>query len=36
MQSGFESRANAALTRASAAQGSVLVKQQSEQCEQTT
>ena len=35
MQSGFESRANAALTRASAAQGSVLVKQQSEQCEQT-
>ena len=35
MQSGFESRANAALTRASAAQGSVLVKQQSEQCDQT-
>ena len=35
MQSGFESRANAALTRASAAQGSVLVQQQSEQCEQT-
>jgi len=35
MQSGFESRANAALTRASAAQGSVLVKQQAEQCEQT-
>src|SRR6478672_6801844 len=35
MQNGFESRANAALTRASAAQGSVLVKQQSEQCEQT-
>ena len=35
MQSGFESRGNAALTRASAAQGSVLVKQQSEQCEQT-
>jgi NodT family efflux transporter outer membrane factor (OMF) lipoprotein len=35
MQSGFESRSNAALTRASAAQGSVLVKQQSEQCEQT-
>jgi multidrug efflux system outer membrane protein len=35
MQSGFESRANAALTRASAAQGSFLVKQQSEQCEQT-
>ncbi len=35
MQSGFESRANAALTRASAAQGRVLVKQQSEQCDQT-
>ena len=35
MQSGFESRANAALTRASAAQGSVLVKQQSELCDQT-
>jgi len=35
MQSGFESRANAALTRASAAQGAVLVKQQAEQCDQT-
>ena len=34
MQSGFESRANAALARASAAQGSVLTQQQSEQCEQ--
>jgi len=34
MQSGFESRANAALTRASAAQGSLLVRQQAEQCEQ--
>ncbi len=34
MQSGFESRANAALTRASAAQGLVVVKQQGEQCEQ--
>ena len=33
MQSGFESRANAALTRASAAQGLVGVKQQGEQCE---
>jgi len=35
MQSGFESRASAALTRASAAQGRVLVKQQGEQCDQT-
>ena len=35
MQSGFESRSNAALTRASAAQGSVLARQQGEQCEQT-
>jgi len=35
MQSGFESRANASLTRASAAQGSVLVQQQAEQCEQS-
>ena len=34
MQSGFESRANAALTRASAAQGLVGAKQQGEQCEQ--
>ncbi|HEV7577849.1 MAG TPA: efflux transporter outer membrane subunit [Caldimonas sp.] len=34
MESGFESRANAALTRASAAQGLVSVKQQGEQCEQ--
>jgi NodT family efflux transporter outer membrane factor (OMF) lipoprotein len=34
MQSGFESRGNAALTRASAAQGLVVVKQQGEQCEQ--
>ena len=34
MQGGFESRASAALTRASAAQGLVLVKQQGEQCEQ--
>ena len=34
MQSGFESRANAALTRASAAQALVTVKQQGEQCEQ--
>jgi NodT family efflux transporter outer membrane factor (OMF) lipoprotein len=34
MQSGFEPRANAALTRASAAQGSVLAKQQGEQCDQ--
>ncbi len=33
MQSGFESRANAALTRASSAQGLVGVKQQGEQCE---
>jgi outer membrane protein, multidrug efflux system len=33
-QSGFESRGNAALTRASAAQGQFLVKQQSEQCDQ--
>jgi len=33
MQSGFESRANAALTRASAAQGILLAKQQGEQCE---
>ena len=34
MQSGFESRGNAALTRASAAQGLVNAKQQAEQCEQ--
>lgn len=34
MQSGFESRANAALTRASASQGLVVVKQQGQQCEQ--
>lgn len=34
MQSGFESRANAALTWASAAQGLFAVKQQGEQCEQ--
>ncbi len=33
MQSGFESRANAALTRASAAQGQVVARQQGEQCE---
>jgi outer membrane protein, multidrug efflux system len=33
MASGFESRANAALTRASAAQGLVSVRQQGEQCE---
>ncbi|HSC62386.1 MAG TPA: efflux transporter outer membrane subunit [Caldimonas sp.] len=35
MQAGFESRANAALARASASQGSVIVRQQSEQCDQT-
>ena len=35
MQSGFESRANASLTRASAAQAQVVVRQQGEQCEQT-
>jgi outer membrane protein TolC len=34
MESGFESRANAALTRASAAQGLFLVKKQAEQCDQ--
>jgi outer membrane protein, multidrug efflux system len=34
MESGFESRANAALTRASAAQGLFLVKQQAELCAQ--
>ena len=34
MQSGFESRANAALTRASAAQGLVNARQQGEQCDQ--
>ncbi|MEO8312535.1 MAG: efflux transporter outer membrane subunit [Caldimonas sp.] len=33
MQSGFESRGNAALTRASAAQGQVAARQQGEQCE---
>jgi NodT family efflux transporter outer membrane factor (OMF) lipoprotein len=33
MESGFESRASAALTRASAAQGLFLVKQQAEQCD---
>ena len=32
MQSGFESRANAALTRASAAQGLLIAKQQGERC----
>jgi len=35
MQSGFESRSNAALARASAAQGSGIVTQQREQCDQT-
>ena len=35
MESGFESRGNAALTRASAAQGLYIVKQQAEQCDQT-
>ena len=35
MQSGFESRANAALTRASSAQALVVVRQQAEQCEQS-
>jgi len=35
MQSGFESRSNAALARASAAQGSGIVTQQGEQCDQT-
>ena len=34
MQSGFESRANAALARASAAQGLLVTQQQGEQCEQ--
>ena len=34
MQGGFESRANAALARASAAQGLLGAKQQAEQCEQ--
>ncbi len=34
MKSGFESRANASLTLASAAQGLFVVKQQSQQCEQ--
>jgi len=33
MQSGFESRANAALTRASAAQGLLIAKQQGERCD---
>jgi len=35
MRAGFESPGNAALARASAAQGLLLVRQQSEQCDQT-